>query len=171
MVWSISEAERSALEALRSSTKDRRVIRNASVILLSGPRHTKHWIAEQLACSPATVDIVRRKYRQQGLAGLQGSGRCGRPSRATFTYRVALRDALRCSPQAFGYPFSTWSYQQLGQHLERETGIAFSRDQLRRIVREENLSIDSPSKSAGKKVALPMHGKGRKQNQLLRRSS
>lgn len=171
MVWTIDEAERGALEALRKSTRDKRVIRNASVILLSGPRHTKHWIAQQLGCSPATVDNVRRAYCRQGLAGLLVSRRSGRPSRATPAYRNALRAALRTSPRSLGYNFSTWTYRRLDQHLKRETGISFSRDQLRRILRQENQPIDRQPATKRPKQTLRMNPKGRQRSQDIRKIS
>jgi transposase len=137
--WELSEAQRSALNALRSSTSDTRVIRNVMIILLSGQGRSKEWIASEFECSLGTVNNVRRGYRQRGLAGLKPAPRPGRQSRATPHYRAVLRVVVQLPPKSLGYPYRTWSARRLAQHMAKETGIVFGEDQLRRILRQEGL--------------------------------
>jgi transposase len=142
--WTLSEEEWDALDELRFSTNDADVFRNATVILMSGVGRTKFDIAEDLGCSPATVDNVRKRYRQSGLAGLPRGKPPGRPSRATPAYRAALREAADTPPQTLGYGFSVWSANRLAKHLERKTKIALSDDRLRIILAEEGFSFQRP---------------------------
>ena len=68
----------------------------------------------------------------------------GRSSRATVEYRAALRRTVQTPPQQLGYGFSSWSVARLGQHLKRQTGLAFSEDQLGRLLHQEGFSFQYP---------------------------
>jgi transposase len=90
------------------------------------------------------VDNIRKAYRLPGLEGLIPRKPPGRPSRATPEYRAALRSAVQTAPQELGYGFSVWSLARLDAHLQKQTGIRFSDDQLGRIMREEGFSFQRP---------------------------
>jgi transposase len=137
--WKLTDEERLALDALRRSTADERVVRNVDVILLSGQGRSKEWLADEFGCSLGTVMNIRRGYRLGGLAGLKPRPRPGRRSRATPYYRALLRQVAQTPPQHLGYPFRFWSAPRLALHLEAKTGIRFSEDQLRRILDQEGL--------------------------------
>lgn len=142
--WKLSNKEWDALDELRFGTADATVFRNATIILMSSVGRSKTLIAHDLGCSASTVDIMRRRYRQRGLAGLVPAQPTGRPSRATPEYRAALRSALQTPPQQLGYGFSVWSLARLNAHLQRHTRISFSEDQLGRIVHQEGFSFQRP---------------------------
>jgi transposase len=142
--WQLSDEEWDALDELRFSTGDADVFRNATVILMSGVGRSKFDIAEDLGCSPATVDNVRKRYRQRGLEGLHRRKPPGRRSRATPQYRAALRVAVKTPPQTLGYGFSVWSANRLAKHLEKTTGVSLSDDRLRTILAEEGFSFQRP---------------------------
>jgi transposase len=139
MSWKLSEDQQKALDALRSSTSDERVIRNVEVILMSGQGRSKEWLALEFGCSLGTVMNIRRGYRLRGVAGLKPRPRPGRRSRATPHYRARLRQVAYTSPAKLGYAFRVWSAPRLARHLEMETGIRFSEDQLRRILEQEGV--------------------------------
>ena len=140
----LSEKEWDALDALRFSTSDATVFRNATIILMTDVQRSKYSIAQDLGCSPATVDNARKRYREQGLAGLQPRKSPGRRSRATPEYRAALQRVVQTPPQSLGYGFSVWSVARLNEHLKKETKISFSEDRLRRLLREEGFSFQRP---------------------------
>jgi len=142
--WSLDDAEWDALDELRFSTSDADVFRNATMILMSGMARSKFDIAEDLGCSPATVDNVRKRYRERGLEGLHRRQPPGRTSRATLEYRAALRDTVQTPPQTLGYGFSVWSANRLAKHLEKTTKIKLSDDRLRTILAEEGFSFQRP---------------------------
>jgi transposase len=143
-VWKLDDAEWDALDEVRFSTNDADVFRNATVILMTGVGRSKFDIARDLGCSPATVDNVRKRYRQQGLEGLQRRPPPGRTSRATPAYRAALREAVQTPPQTLGYGFSVWSANRLAKHLEKTTKITLGDDRLRSILAEEGFSFQRP---------------------------
>jgi transposase len=142
--WTLNDQEWDALDQFRFGTADATVFRNATMILMSAVGRSKFSIARDLGCSPATVDNVRKRYRQRGLAGLQPVKPPGRPSSATPLYRQALRETVNTPPQSLGYGFSVWSVVRLNEHLKRLTKISFSEDQLRRILHQEGFSFKRP---------------------------
>lgn len=142
--WHVSDREWDALDRLRFSTTDKSIFRNATIILMSGTGRSKSSIASDLGCSVGTVDLVRKSYRQEGLAGLTPKKPTGRKPRATATYLAALKMALQTSPVELGYGFSVWSLARLNAHLKRQTGISFSDDQLGRIVHQQGFSFQRP---------------------------
>ena len=100
--WKLSDKEWEALDTLRFSTTDAAVFRNATVILRSAVSRSKASIAHDLGCCTATVDNVRKAYRQRGIAGLIPGQPPGRTSRATPAYRAALRTTLQTLPCELG---------------------------------------------------------------------
>jgi transposase len=142
--WDLDDSAWDALDELRFSTNDADVFRNATMILMTGVGRSKFDIAEDLGCSAATVDNVRKRYRERGLEGLQRRKPPGRMSRATPEYRAALRKAVETPPQSLGYGFSVWSANRLAKHLEKTTKIALSDDRLRIILAEEGFSFQRP---------------------------
>lgn len=142
--WKLDDEAWDALDALRFSTSDADTFRNATVILMTGVGRSKLDIAKDLGCSPATVDNVRKRYRQRGLEGLQRRSPPGRTSRATPAYRAALREAVQTSPQSLGYGFSVWSANRLAKHLEKTTKVTLGDDRVRSILAEEGFSFQRP---------------------------
>lgn len=142
--WKLSVDEWDAVDRFRFRTKDAREFRNALIVLKSAAGASKREIAEDLGCSEATVQNIRRWYREEGIAGLRRESPPGRGSRADAKYREVLGKVLRTSPLDLGYGFSVWSAPRLGQHLETVTGIAFSVWQLRRIMKQEGFSVQRP---------------------------
>ena len=134
------------LDRLRFSAGDAKVFRNCLIILMSdcGVQRSRQSIAQELGCSRATVDSVRKRYRQQGIAGLTPRKSPGRTPRVTPAYRAALRKAVQTPPQHFGYGFSVWSAARLGAHLKKTTGLSFSEERVRRPLREEGFSFQRP---------------------------
>lgn len=134
--WKLTDAQWEALEKLRFSTTDAEVFRNGTVILMTAAGRSKQAIAGDLGCSPATVDNVRKRYRERGLSGLKRRKPPGAKPRATAEYRAALRQAAQTPPQTLGFGFSVWSAARLAAYLERQTGVALTADRVRRILHE-----------------------------------
>jgi putative transposase len=167
--WKLTDEQWDALDEFRFSTTEVAVFRNATIILLSGAGHSKQSIAADLGCSPATVDNVRRQYREQGLQGLVPRKSTGRRSRATPEYRAALRQVVQTPPPSFGYGFSVWSVARLNQHLKRQTTISFSEDRLRDILHEEGFSFQRPKHTMKGKRDEAAYEKARRQLKRLKK--
>src|SRR5207247_2375327 len=71
---------RTELESFaRSRALPAGLVRRAQMLLLSADGVTNTAIAERFATSVSLVSLWRRRYRDQGLAGLYGEVRPGRP--------------------------------------------------------------------------------------------
>jgi transposase len=145
--WRLSNKSWDALDNLRFSTADATVFRNTTIILMSVVGRSKASIAHDLGSSVGTVDIIRRRYRRDGLDGLIPEKPPARTSRATPEYRAALRTAVNTPPQELGYGFSVWSLARLNSHLLKKTGISFSDDQLGRNMKQEGYSFQRPNRT------------------------
>jgi transposase len=55
-----------------------------------------------------------------------------------------MKEIVRTNPLTLGYGFSTWSATRLAEHLAKVTGIHFSDDQLRRLLRQHGYSFHRP---------------------------
>jgi putative transposase len=161
--WKLTDKQWDALDNLRFSTTDVAVFRNATVILMSSVGRSIQSIAQELGCSPATVDNVRRRYRDQGLKGLVPRKSSGRRSRATPEYCSRLRRVVQTPPQTLGYSFSVWSVARLNGHLKQETKIGFSEDRLRAILHEEGLSFQRPKHTMKGKRDEAVYNKARRE--------
>lgn len=167
--WKLTDKEWEALDDFRFSTTDVTVFRNATVVLMSGLGRSKASVAKELGCCPSTVDNVRKRYRQQGLAGLTPRKSTGRCSRATPEYRAALRRAVQTEPQTLGYGFTVWSVGRLNAHLKKETGIGFGEDRLRAILHEEGFSFQRPKHTMKGKRDEAKYEKARRQLKRLKK--
>jgi transposase len=142
------------------STTDVTVFRNATVILMSGVGRSKVSIATELGCCPATLDNIRTRYREQGLAGLVPHKSTDRLSQAT---------AVQTQPQTLGYGFRVWSVGRLNAHLQKETGIGFAEDRLREILHEEGFSFQRPKHTMKGKRDEVQYEKARRQLKRLKK--
>jgi transposase len=145
-LFRLTDKQWDELDRLRFTAGDAKVFRNCLIILMSdrGVARSRRSIAKELGCSPGTVDSVRQRYRQLGIAGLAPRKSPGRPPKVTPAYRAALRKVVQTPPQEFGYGFSVWSAARLGAHLKKTTGLAFSDERVRRLLREEGFSFQRP---------------------------
>lgn len=97
----LSERERVELESLaRSRALPAGLVRRAQMILLSVDGLSNSAIAERFATSVSLVSLWRRRYREQGLVGLYGEVRPGRP-RTHDDDRIAalLQKTLQSRPK------------------------------------------------------------------------
>lgn len=146
MGWGIklTEEQWNELDRLRFTAKSADVFRNCLIILKSDSRETIASIAEDVGCSADTVTRVRRLYRKGGVDALKPIKPPGRPGRATSAFVEQMRRAVSANPRTLGYGFSTWSVARLAAHLAKTTGIRFSTDQLRRLLRRHGFSVQRP---------------------------
>lgn len=142
----ISSSAWEALDAFRFSTSSKIEFRNATLILMShySLGHTKASLAHELGCSISTVDLVRTRYRKEGIEGLREKPRPGRVPRVTAAYRKALRETVLTPPASLGYGFTVWSIPRLNAHLKKVTKASFSDGHLARLLHEEGFSLQRP---------------------------
>src|ERR671939_1867101 len=91
-VLAVRDQDRAELERRsRSKAEAARVVQRARIVLLSEQGLSGPVIAERVGCSEPTVVLWRRRYAEEGLAGLDERAR--RPPPAT-TMTDAMRDQI-----------------------------------------------------------------------------
>src|SRR6266849_4992226 len=96
----LSAPERAELESFaRSRALPAGLVRRAKMMLLSADGVSNGAIAARFATSMSLVSVWRRRYREQGLAGLYGEVRPGRP-RTHDDDRIAalLKQTMKSRP-------------------------------------------------------------------------
>jgi transposase len=117
----VLRAEESAqLQALaRSRSLPHSLVRRVRIVLMSAQGVSNRVVAARCGISAPTVSLWRQRYREQGIAGLHGELRPGRP-RSYDDERVAelINQVLHSQPQASTH----WSVRAVAAH----TGISKS---------------------------------------------
>jgi transposase len=133
------------LDHLYRTTKDPRLRTRAQMILLAAEQGLKVLqIARIVRESEATVLRWLKRYRAEGIEGLQDAPRPGRPSPMTQAYKDALLAAVRRRPRSFGLPFSLWTLQRLVDYLAEQTGIRVSDETVRRALKHAGIVLSRP---------------------------
>jgi len=167
----LTDEQFDALDRLRFSTPSGEVFRNCLIILRSHAGCSIAQIADFLGCSADTVKRVRQRYRQGGLDALHPRDSPGRPSRASDDFRAQLRQAVRTCPLTLGYGFATWSAARLAEHLAQQSGVRFSDDQMRRLLKEEGFSFQRPKHTLKGKRDEAAFARGRQELQELKQQA
>ena len=141
----LSPAQREELEKLtRSGTIKVRKYKRARVLLLADEAHkdgckSDEQIAELVDVSSPTVQRLRRRYAQEGLAAALGEKpRPGRPRKFTGKQRAEIT-ALACSDPPAGH--AHWSLRLLANRLvELEIVESIHHDTVREVLKKTNSS-------------------------------
>jgi transposase len=112
--FEVAETDRAMLQAwLRAPTLAQGLALRAKVILASVAGEGVRPMARRLRVSPNTVVGWRRRYRNEGLAGLQTKARAGRPRRITVAKEQAVISATLRKPKAATH----WSARRLAKEV------------------------------------------------------
>jgi transposase len=135
-VLEVPESDRAVLERL---VRDRgalaRDVQRARIVLLSTQGLTGPQIAERVGCTEPTVVLWRRRFAEEGLAGLEDRVRKP-PPRTTVTDVVRdeiLTATLTRPPAELG--ITHWSSRLLAEWLRR-SGTRVSHDSISRLWRQ-----------------------------------
>jgi transposase len=141
----LTAAELEALGTLYRTTRDVRLRTRAQMVLLA---------AEQRLAAPAIAAIVReheetvrrwlKRYRAEGLAGLEDRPMPERPTKITAAYRARLLAAVRQRPRALGQPYSLWTLQRLADYLAEQTGLRLSYETVRVALKTADIVLSRP---------------------------
>ncbi len=137
-----------ALERLETLYRTTRVVRlrtRAQMVLLA---------VEQRLAAPAIAVIVRedeetvrrwlKRYRAEGISGLQDRPLPGSPGKVTPAYQEALLAAVRRRPRSLGLPYSLWTLRRLADYLAEQTGLRVSYETVRRVLAAAGIVLSRP---------------------------
>jgi transposase len=137
--------QRKELDQRYRTTKTPRVRTRAQMILLSAEQGLKvPQIAVLVRESEATVGRWLKRYRAEGLQGLQDAPRPGRPAEITAEYRAELLAAVRRRPRSLHLPFSLGTLQRLADYLAERTGLRISDETVRRVLKQAGIVLSRP---------------------------
>ncbi len=111
----VGESEAEALRAMtRAGTTEQRAVMRARIILRAAEGAAHVQIADELGVSVPTVLLWRRRFKEQGLAGLGDAPHPGRPR----TYGREVRDRVLAATLTPPDDATTnWSRQRLARRL------------------------------------------------------
>ena len=125
------------VDQLRHLTKtdpDPRVRRRAHGALLVEQGQPLAEVARFFGTAPHRVRAWQERFLTAGRAGLADQARGGRPPKLDEVARAFRSEALDRGPQAYGFPVTVWTLDDLQTLLWRERGVQVSRARLYRVV-------------------------------------
>ncbi|AME22965.1 transposase [Burkholderia sp. PAMC 28687] len=91
-------------------------------------------VCEEVGISVKTANRYQELFAAGGLAALENMSVGGRPSALSPEAFNWIAAALQGEPQAYGFPGARWTSGTLGQLIERQFGVKYSRVYVRQIV-------------------------------------
>jgi len=119
------------------------------IVLHTAEAYTQPQIAEMLACSIRTVARVQQRFREHGIEGLMDRRGDNGTAKITDDYILALIEAVRGSPQDYGYRRPTWTQELLVRVMAAQTGIRISVATMSRLLRRLGIRRGMPKPTVG----------------------
>jgi transposase len=119
------------------------------IVLHTAEAYTQPQIAEMLACSIRTVACVQQRFREHGVEGLMDRRGDNGTAKITDDYILALIEAMRASPQDYGYRRPTWTQELLVRVMTSQTGIRISVPTMSRLLRRLGIRRGMPKPTVG----------------------
>lgn len=133
------------VESLYRQTRDAKVRTRAQMVLLSSEQGlTVQEIAGIVRESASTVLRSLKRYSAEGVSGLYGQPRSGRPRVGSAGYWEQALTVVRLRPRSLGLDFSIWTLDHLLAYLEADTGERVSRYTLWRRLRDAGIVFSRP---------------------------
>jgi transposase len=137
--------ELAALATFYRTTRVARLRTRAQMVLLAvEQRLTAPAIAAIVREDEATVRRWLKRYRAEGLEGLQDRPMPGSPGKVTPEYQERLLAAVRRRPRSLGEPYSLWSLRRLADYLAEQTGLRVSYETVRRLLAAADIVLSRP---------------------------
>ncbi len=115
--------------------------RRALVVLASAGGNDVAAIARLVQTSPDRVREMIHAFNDKGMRALDPRWAGGRPRRITTSERRLIVKTATKRPRSLGRPFTHWSIRKLQGYLQAKKGVVLSRERLRQILAEENVTF------------------------------
>lgn len=141
----LTTAELTQLDELYRRTKDVRVRNRAKMILVGAEdKLTATQIAKIVRQEEQTVRRWIKRFNAEGISGLFDEPKSGAPKQVTDAYRERLLVVARRRPRSLKQPYSLWTLQRLVDFMAEETGLRFSTETVRLILKANDIVISQP---------------------------
>lgn len=101
-------------------------------------------VSEMVAITANTIWTWHRRWRKDGLAGLEDRPKPGRKTKADAEYIHQLEVALASDPQQLGLAYHIWTLNKLRLYLHQQTGILLSYTRFRALLSKLNSAWRQP---------------------------
>ncbi len=101
-------------------------------------------VAEGVMVTSNTIYAWHKRWREQGMLGLQDAHRTGRPAKADAAYCQELGRLLDIDPSTLGLPFAIWTINRLRLYLAEQTSILLSYSRFRALLSREGYRWKEP---------------------------
>ena len=134
-----SEEQAELTRMARSRTLCAGRVKRAQLVLLAAEGRKAQEIAEGLRLHARTARFWLKRFNARGLAGLEESGRPGRPLVYSAEQVGAVVEAALKRPADLGLPFAAWTLDRLVAYLSEAKGIAMRRSRVGEVLQREGL--------------------------------
>ena len=141
----LTTEELTQLDISYRRTKNVRVRTRAQMILLGAEEKiTAPQIAKIVRQNDQTVRRWIKRFNAEGVTGLSDEPKSGAPKQVTEVYRERLLIVVRRRPRSLDQPYSLWTLQRLVDFMAEETGLRFSTETVRLILKANDIVISRP---------------------------
>ena len=116
------------------------------------------WIAEKLGVSRVAVQQWKRRWREDGLAGLE-HGKYGRSPKLTKHQETIIRRDMAKGAKSFGYGTDRWTLKKITSHVKKRLRVEYADRSVWHMLERTGL-VPSKSASKGSGAAKPSSAKG-----------
>lgn len=144
---SLTRTQHRQLHQFMKRTKDKREYRAAEGLLMRAEGASVEDISRRLAVSMNQVFVWTRKFRSQGVNGLQVKKQTGRPPEKARLAKPRIEALIDEDPQLFGFVKGRWVLRDIARELRKE-GIGIHYSSVHRILEESGIRLKSPTQRA-----------------------
>lgn len=139
----LSANQKKVLKIFMKKAKDKREYRAALGILLRAEGKTALVVAQKLGTTIKQVFMWCRKFREDGIIGLQVKKQSGRPAKDGSKAKKLIPQLLKQDPEAFGFLKGKWVLRDLSKQLKNE-GINLNYTGVRRVLNDLGITQKKP---------------------------
>ena len=131
----LTQEQKENLQNALKESEDSHFRQRALMLLLMNDGKTYAEITDFLGCSYRSVAYWCCHGDPDNLESLKDQRKKGNTRKVTEKYIELLMETIEQEPSDNGYEFGRWTAARLSEHLEKETGIKLSSEQVRRILK------------------------------------
>jgi transposase len=124
-------------------TEESRYDHRLHAILLVAQGNSCGRVAQMLGDAPRTVEYWVKRFEEFGFSGIMDGERPGRPSRLDKNHISIIGDALRRSPDDFGFS-GQWDGKTLSLFIQQKWGVSLGVRQCQRLFRDMGFRFRKP---------------------------
>ena len=133
----LTKEQKTNLQNAIKESEDSHFRQRALMLLLMNDGKTYAQITEFIGCSYRSVAYWCCHGDPDNLESLKDQRKQGKKRKVTPQYVEILMETIEKEPSEYGYEFGRWTAARLSEHLDKETGIKLSSEQVRRVLKEK----------------------------------